>query len=147
MYHYIYVYMYTYIYIYTHIYKHTYKYMYMYMYMYIYMYIYLYLYLYISIYIYIYIYTILRLTRVRELTLSRTAAAQVNCGVYKILFGCWAFVHESMNTATIRFFTLPLKRFLDRVVSAVFSLRRLIFISLNIQPGTIEEIRPLHAAE
>jgi len=37
-----------------------------------------------------------------------------------------------MHTATIRFFTLPLKRFLDREFSAAFSLRRLIFISLKI---------------
>jgi len=32
-----------------------------------------------------------------------------------------------MNTATIRVFTLPLKRFLDRVFLAAFSLRQLIF--------------------
>jgi len=32
-----------------------------------------------------------------------------------------------MNTATIRFFTQPLKIFLDRDFSAAFSLRQLIF--------------------
>jgi len=32
-----------------------------------------------------------------------------------------------MNTATIRFFTLPLKRFLDRKYLAHFLLRRLNF--------------------
>jgi len=32
-----------------------------------------------------------------------------------------------MNTATIRFFTLPLKKFLDRGFSAAFSLRQPIF--------------------
>ena len=35
--------------------------------------------------------------------------------------------HARMNTATIRFFTLPLKRFLDLVFWAAFSIRQLIF--------------------
>jgi len=36
-----------------------------------------------------------------------------------------------MNAAAIRFFTLPLKRFLDRGFSAAFSLLQLVFYSPN----------------
>ena len=63
-----------------------------------------------------------------------------HCGIYApptdpAFYG----IDRTMNTVTIRFFTLPLKIFLDSGFSAAFSLRQIIFINQKISLERLRE--------